>query len=386
MPTHRLIARRRCLRLGIAAAVGAAVARPTRADPGVSADEVLIGQTLSLDAGRNPLAADALAGAQAALADVNDHGRVHGRRLRLQTLDDQGDVDTAAAHARHLIAGGAFLLFAPFGDGPSGAALAVCNEAGVPLIAPIAGAPALRRPLQPLVFPVRADHRAQYLALLAHAQGQGRRRVALFHTADATGRAHLEALREAAAMQGLSFGGGIPYRPDISDAQLAAAVEGLDQQRVDLVLNHGEPAVYGRLLRQARGAGSRVAFWGVDEGSAALAAALGPLAHGMVFSQVMPSPWSRRTALVRDYRAALQAARPGAPGSYAGLEGYAAARALAGMLARCGPALSRDTLLRTLATYDDELGGLHLAYRPDEHTGSRFVELALVGRDGRFLQ
>lgn len=40
-------------------------------------------------------------------------------------------------------------------------------EPKVPLFAPMAGPPGLRRPLQPMVFPVRVEHREKFRALMA---------------------------------------------------------------------------------------------------------------------------------------------------------------------------------------------------------------------------
>jgi len=378
--------RRLCLSAGLAAGLGLPAWRATAAETGAGAGSLVLGQTLGLHDGPQGHGAGVLAGVQAALMEIEARGGVHGRRLVLRTLDDQGRAETAAANARQLVDDGAFVLFGCIEGGPSTAVMRVAHETGVPLIAPMAGSPALRRPLQPLVFPVRAEHRDEFRALLTYARGVGLQRVALFHSATDVGRQHLENLRLLCAELGLGYGGGIPFKPDISDAQLAAAAGGLAQQRVDLVLNHGSPATYGRLLRQARAVGSRTAFWGVNSGSSRLAESLGPLARGMVFAQVVPHPWSRKTALVRDYQPALQATHPGRPFGYSSLEGYASTRALALMLERAGPAPTRPALLQALSSFQADLGGMRVAYSPGAHDGSGFVDLALVGRDGRFIQ
>ena len=106
----------------------------------------------------------------------------------------------------------------------------------------------------------------------------------------------------------------------------------------------------------------------------------------MVFAQVMPSPWSRRTALVRDYQQAFARAFPARPFSYASLEGYATARAMVAGLRLAGTNLTRSALVDALERADIDLGGFTVRYRPQDHTGSRFVDLAIVTRDGTFLQ
>ena len=51
-----------------------------------------------------------------------------------------------------------------------------------------------------------------------------------------------------------------------------------------------------------------------------------------------------------------------------------------------GDRLSRARLVQVLEAADIDLGGLSLRYRPGDHEGARFVDLAIVTRDGGFLQ
>ena len=76
-----------------------------------------------------------------------------------------------------------------------------------------------------------------------------------------------------------------------------------------MMLNHGSASLYQRLIAKSRAAGARTAFMGVNSGSSQIAAALGPLAQGMVFAQVVPSPWERKHALARESQDAMRRAR-----------------------------------------------------------------------------
>ncbi len=355
-------------------------------DPGVGTDSVQIGQSISLQGGSNGYGVDVLAGMKAAFEEVNRSGGVAGRKLVLHTLDDDADAAKAEANARRLVQEGMFILFGSVEGGPSTAVMKVAVEAGVPFFGPIAGAPGLRRPHQPLVFPVRAEHREEFRALMAHGRSLGLQRVALLHADTGVGREHLANVEMLAGETKMTFVGGVPFNGDITDTQLDAAVATLSQRKADLVFNHGSVSIYERLIRRARASGSRIQFWGVNSGSTTLAASLGPLAQGMVFSQVMPNPRVAKSPLVRRFQAALRQTAPTASHSYGALEGYVTATALLAALRATGPRLSRAALLGTLARFEADLGGLSLRYRAGEHTGSSFVDLALVGRDGRFVQ
>lgn len=378
--------RRRFLGLlpGLGLALPALTARAE--DPGVTDEAIQIGQSISLQGGRNAYGAEVQAGIGANFEEVNRSGGVAGRRLVLRSLDDEADAAKAEANARRLVQEGVFILFGSVEGGPSTAVMKVAIEGRLPFFGPIAGPPGLRRPHQPLVFPVRAEHREEFRALIAHGKSLGLKKVALFHADTAVGREHLANVERLAGEAGMAFGGGVPFKGDISDAQLDAAAAALRAQQVDLVINHGSAAIYERLIRRARAAGSTMAFWGVNSGSATLAAALGPLAQGMVFSQVVPNPRVGKSPLVRRFQAALKQYAPAAPHTYGALEGYMTATALVAVLRATGPRLSRAGLLTTLARFDADLGGVSLHYRSGEHTGSSFVDLALVGRDGRFVQ
>ena len=351
-----------------------------------AADDLIIGQSITLQGGKNAYGSDVLAGVRVLFDAVNREGGVNGRRLALRTLDDDNRADQAEANARRLVAEGAFLLFGSIEGGPSGAVMKAAVDTGTPFFGPMAGSPGLRRPFQPLVFPVRAEHRDEFRALIQYGMDTGLKRVALFHADSDTGRQHLDNVRLLAEQARMGFGGGAAFKGDVTDAQLDAVAAALAGRQVDLVLNHGSPGVYERLIRRARAAGHRTSFWGVNSGSSPMAAALGPLARGMVFAQIVPSPFARKTALTREYQARWRAASADAPFSYGSLEGYMTAKALVSALRAAGPAPTRASLLKGLQDFETDLGGVQLRYRGTEHDGSRFVDLAMVGSDGRFIQ
>jgi ABC-type branched-subunit amino acid transport system substrate-binding protein len=101
---------------------------------------------------------------------------------------------------------------------------------------------------------------------------------------------------------------------------------------------------------------------------------------------VTSGPASGKTALAREYQDAFRRANPAREFSYGSLEGYATAKALVAALTLAGADLSRAGLVKALQKADIELGGMVARYRPGDHAGSSFVDLALVTREGKFLQ
>ena len=254
----------------------------------------------------------------------------------------------------------------------------------VPFFGPMAGSPTLRTPHQPLVFPVRAEHKDEFRALMLHARSLGMGRVAFVRSDSETGQLHLANVQRLARETGIEAVTDLPFKSDIGDADIAAMVRQLADSKAQMVFNHGGAGMYEKLIRQARQAGVKAAFYGVNSGSSQLASHLGELAHGMIFAQVMPSPWERKTALTRAYQDTFSSGQPGQPFSYGSLEGYLTARALIEALRRAGPNPSRDSFLAGLRNTELSIEGMKISYRDGTHTGMSLVDLAIVTREGRF--
>ena len=369
------------LALGLLACAGAA-----HAEPGVNAGEIVIGQNITLQGGKSAYGVEVQAGVQTFLDATNRSGGVNGRRIVLRVLDDDNQSSRAEANARQLVKDGAFILFGSLEGGPSTAVMKAAVELKVPFFGPMAGSPTLRRPHQPLVFPVRAEHREEFRALIRYGASTGLRRVGFLHADSDVGRQHLANVRLAAEEAGVELGTGVAFKSDVSDEQLAEMLRAFEAARVDMVINHGSASLYTRLIRLAREAGSRITFMAVNSGSTQIAASLGEMAQGMVFAQVMPSPWARKTAITREYQEAFSRAHPGRAFSYGSLEGYMTAKALVMALKLAGAQPTRESFVKGLAGVSFDLGGITASYASGQNTGSTFVDLAIVTREGKFLQ
>lgn len=381
--SHAPFHSRRRLAAALAGLLAAPFARA--AVPGVGEREIVIGQSITLEDGYNVYGSSVLQGMKLALDDANRQGGVAGRRLVLRTLDDFNDPRRAAVNARQLVAGGAFLLFGAVEGGPSTAVAAVASEARVPFFGPLAGSPGLRRPYQEMVFPVRAEHRDEFRALMSYARNIGLETVAFFHGDSEVGRTHLANVQALADEMKMKLVLPIPFQASTGEARLDEIAAEIARVRPGLCFNHGSPNLYGRLVGRVRSAGTRTMMAAVNSGSSEIVNMLGPLAHGMVFSQVVPSPWERKFPITRDYQAAVAAADPGAAYSYGALEGFLTARALLVALQASARDLSREGFVATLHRSTFEIGGVRVRYQPGTHEGSRFVDLAMFSREGRFL-
>ena len=120
--------------------------------------------------------------------------------------------------------------------------------------------------------------------------------------------------------------------------------------------------------------------------SDALYKALGDRARGIVVTQVVPFPWDRNVPIVREYQDVVRA-KGVTDYSPAGMEGFVVAKALVEGLQAAGKSPTREGLVRAFEQMrEKDLGGLKLSFAPDNHNGSRFVELTMIGRGGKLVR
>lgn len=356
-----------------------------RAEVGVNSGEILLGQTLGLKGGTDTYAQDVEDGVLLMAERVNREGGIHGRKLVIKVLDDAGDSAKAAANARALVQQhGVFALFGPLEGGPSTAVMQVATELKVPLLGPMAGSPVFRLPYNPLVFPVRTEHRDEFQVILRHAGLLGLGRIGFFRSDTEVGRLHLANVQRLSQEFGLQVSADLAFGSNVTDAALDEMVAQMKSAGVQAVLNHGSVGVYERLIRRARAAGLATVFYGVNSGSSTLAAKLGPLAVGMAFTQIMPNPRSGASPLARAFRQVYDRERPHKEPSYGTLEGYVTAWVAAEALRLAGPSPTRQALVQRLQTADIALPGITVSYRPGMHAGMKLVDLAIVDRDAMF--
>jgi ABC-type branched-subunit amino acid transport system substrate-binding protein len=100
--------------------------------------------------------------------------------------------------------------------------------------------------------------------------------------------------------------------------------------------------------------------------------------------QVMPSPYSAARPIVRELQDAVKAAGKGVNANFSSMEGYLAARVFVEGLMRVRAKPTRESLIGGLeAVGTQSIGGFNLAFGPNDHVASKFVEMSLLTGDGR---
>ena len=352
-------------------------------DPGISDDQVMFGQSAVFRGPQQELGRQMRLGIQAAFYEVNQAGGVHGRQLKLETIDDSYEPDSAMHTTQWLIERvQVFALIGAVGTPTSRVAVPIAHDAGVPFVAPFTGTEFLRDPELDVVVNLRASYHQETEEMVARlTEDLGTTRVAVLYQNDAYGQNGLEGVRRALARRGLEpveswrhqrrSGGVRRTTPDIIGAKPEAVIVigGHEQvaSMVKLVRRDIDPIV----MTVSSGGGNALA----EDGA------------GVYVTQVVPFPFDASTPVVASYWAALASIDPKAEPGCISLEGYLAGRPAIIGLDACGRDLSRRCFLGALRTAGTvSIDGFQLKYGPDDNQGSDAVFLTVIGRDGQYRQ
>ncbi|MGH8746860.1 MAG: ABC transporter substrate-binding protein, partial [Burkholderiales bacterium] len=118
-------------------------------------------------------------------------------------------------------------------------------------------------------------------------------------------------------------------------------------------------------------------------GSTALAHELGADGVGVAISQVVPFPWSLSVPVVEEFNGL--AAKAKVDVNFTNLEGFLVAKVTVEGLQRAGKTLTRERFIDALNSMNNvDFGGFAVSYSPENHNGSMYVDLTIIGHDGGF--
>ncbi|MEP7181245.1 MAG: ABC transporter substrate-binding protein [Betaproteobacteria bacterium] len=355
------------------------------AQDGITPTSILIGQSAALSGPAAQLGIQMRDGAKLWLDQVNAAGGVNGRRIELKTRDDKYESKLAAENTKKLIEEDrVFLLFAYVGTPTSQASLPIFTEARVPFVAPFTGAELLRAPLNRYIFNVRASYYDETERIVDHLTRSGVKKFAVFYQHDAYGQAGLEGVKRALARRNLTWVATGTVERNTTD--VAAAVKTIHAAQPEATVMISAYTSTAEFVRQMRKSGSISQYFTVSfVGSKALAEALGDEGRGVMIAQVVPFPWSPLTPIVKEYLDLAK--RSGKVDvNFSSLEGFIAAKVLVEGLRRTGKDPTREKFVTAMESISYlEIGGFLVRFSPENHNGSQYVDLSMIGRDAKFI-
>jgi ABC-type branched-subunit amino acid transport system substrate-binding protein len=368
-------------------ALGATMlAVPALAENGVSDDTVLFGQAAVLEGPAAALGLGMQIGLNAAFNEINSKGGVHGRKLKLISVNDGYEPDRAIAATKKLIEEDkVFALVGAVGTPTSAAAQPIATAAKVPFIGAFTGAGFLRNPKLENVINVRASYDAETEAWVKHLTEDLKiGKIAIFYQDDAYGRAGLSGLKKAMEKRKMEIVAEATY--ERNTVAVKSALLSLKRAEPEAVVIVGAYKPVAEFIKLARKVSFNPVFVNISfVGANALAKELGPDGKDVIVSQVVPFPGDASLKVVADYQAALKVTEPKAEPEFVSLEGYLVGRLAIAALDKAGKDVTRESLLKTIKdTGKFDIGGLPMTFSAEKNEGLDKVFLTVIQADGSF--
>ena len=363
--------------------------QPPATGHGITEDTILFGQSAAFTGPARELGINMRLGIQAAFAEANRNGGVHGRQLKLATLDDTYEPEDAAKNTRSLIQEhGVFALIGEVGTPTSRSATPVAADANVPFIAPFTGAAFLREPQWSNIINLRASYNQETEEMVERfTTDLGIERIAVLYQDDSFGRAGYTGALAALKRRGMKpvSVGLYPRNTKAVKTALLDLSKG-DPQGIIMVGAYSPIAEFIRWARVSALVDAEfitISF----VGSNALAKELGPEGEGVFVTQVVPFPTDESLPIIESYTNALSAYDNIADPGFVSLEGYLAGRLAIEGLEQCGRDITRACFIFTLLNGGDfDIDGFPLSYtdKSRDNQGSDTVFLTVIGSDGKY--
>ncbi|WP_300157399.1 ABC transporter substrate-binding protein [Solidesulfovibrio sp.] len=215
--------------------------------PAFAADPVRLGAVLSVTGPASFLGEPEKNTIQMEADKINAAGGVLGRPLEVVILDDETDVNKAVLATDRLLK--KERVSAILGPTTSGNSLAVMGKAAAaktPIIS-CSAAEKITKPVNPYIFKVAPSDRLAVARILAHAQKQGYKKLAILTVSDGFGQAGREVLKELVPAQGFELTADEVFGP--KDTDMTAQLTKIQGTSPDAVICWGTnpgPAVVAK--------------------------------------------------------------------------------------------------------------------------------------------
>lgn len=369
--------------------MGIAAASPiVRAQANKGGRRLVVGQSVPLTGAADQIGLAYLNGAKLYFDAINAKNGAGGYKIEVKALDDGYNPVKAASNAKQLIDEGVDALFGFVGTASCNAAFAVAQPANTLFFAPFAASDALRESALTNAFHVRPALADEAYKMVRHCATLNQDRIAVFAEDDAMGRAGLAAVNQALVdlkRPPLVASAFAPVNSDKVEAAVAQLVKAQPQAIIQVSL-FNTSAAFIRAMRKTGFAGQFLNFSvvGIDP----LFTSLGKEIGGVVISQVVPSPRSAGTPIIKEYLDAINSTDQ--TPSYESVEGYIAARTFAEGVRRSaagGGKADRAGLQKAFESMTDyDVGGFRVNLRAKKYESVRLVDLVTITPDGKVVR
>lgn len=346
--------------LGVSAAVVLATAVPAgaaapAADPGVSANQIVIGTTTPLTGPASPGYKDLAPAAAAYFNYVNANGGINGRKIKYVVKDDQyNPAKTKSVTSELILRDKIFALFGALGTPSHSAVIADLNRRGIPDVFINTGAASFNNPKKyPMTFPYYPSYVVEAKAMAYYIQktpALNAMKKCLFYQDGEFGENSQVGFNAA----GMKFDTEVSYFSGQQVQPFTAQITKMKSAGCELVVFFGVTSATAQMLGTAAKAGFKPSWMITSVGSepSVLGQSLGAAANALLTGVYTPSflvpindtknPFVSQIKVIAD--------KNNLPWNFYTYYGISTAYVLAQALKAAGPNLTRQSLVTALQT------------------------------------
>ena len=357
------------------------------AQPGVTADRILFGQTACFTGSNEILGKNYRAGLLAAFEERNGNGGVAGRTLELLALDDGYEPELAAANAASFVSDGqVFAVIGAVGTPTSRRIAPMLRNAGIPFVGPLTGADFLRDAERyPNVVNLRASYFEETERLIDYMIEQGGARFGIIYQDDAFGRAALRSYKTLMDERAIPILARNAYTRNTHAVH--TSLFSVEKADLDAIMLVGTYAANSTIINLANSLGHEYMLANL---SFALSHELKKLVSEpsarIIVTEVVPDAGNSESGIVASFQRAIaeEARRTELDDAVneVALEGYILGRFVIAVLERTEGEPTRESFLRSaLSPEPVELDDWRIEFLPGSNAGSRYIRLTHLGAE-----
>ncbi len=356
---------------------------PVLSEDGVTDKYIQFGQTVALTGLSSEIGIGMRDGVQVAFEEINREGGVHGRLLKLVTMDDGYEPERVIVNMNKLInEEKVFSIIGPMGTPTSYASAPIACKKKVPFIGPFTGADFLRE--MDCVVNLRGTYCQEVEMWIKHlTEDLGIKRVALLYQDDAGGRVGQSCANASLGKRGLYLVGEGTYKRNTMAVK--GAVIKIKRSNPEAIITFATYKPLALFIKTARKVGLDVPIMNFSFTTGeAFIKALDGNTDNVVVSQVVPSPFDVSIPITREYQEAIQRSYYAVEPGFISIEGYMVGRLAIIALEKAGRNLTREKFLNAFSGEHD-LGGIKMTYdMPEDNQGMDDIFLTVTKPDGSF--
>ena len=322
------------------------------------------------------------------IAMVNAQGGLNGNRLKLVSRDDAYDPKkTPGLVAEVVDQEKAVALVNSAGTAPTLAVLksGVLKRARVPLVGVFSGAEAIRAPGSEEIFHTRPTYGEEIRSIARLASTLGLHRIAVLYQDDAFGQGIMHSISASEKEFGLKVETKAGYKAGTKD--FSPHARQIEQAKPQAIFLMGVPDAAYQFMKAYNAPVGSAQIYALSFVTPKLLTGIAGEAkvRGVGISQVVPNPNSATLPLIKDYQQFLKSDYgKGILSSPVALEGYLNIRLVVDAIRMSGPHPTGEKVMQSLASMQHyRIGGFPIDFSNDNRSGSNYLDIAVIGRNGR---